>query len=81
MKLINEGAHLKPEGLVKILAIKAAMNKGLSSQLKKVFPNIVPVKRPLVLNQKIENSQWLAGFTSGEGSFDVSEKEIYLFFV
>jgi len=41
------------EGLIKIVAIKASMNKGLSDELKKAFPTVVPALRPLIENQKI----------------------------
>jgi hypothetical protein len=37
--------HLTSEGLQKILAIKASINKGLSPELKAAFSNITPVKR------------------------------------
>jgi hypothetical protein len=36
------------EGLNKIVAIKASINKGLSSELKAAFPLITPVQRPKV---------------------------------
>jgi hypothetical protein len=39
IELVNEGAHLTTEGLTKIVAIKAAMNKGLSDKLKTSFTN------------------------------------------
>jgi len=42
------------EGLEKIVAIKASMNKGLSPELKAAFPNITPMDRPLVKNQTIK---------------------------
>ena len=71
IELIESQEHLTIEGLIKILAIKASMNRGLSEKLKLAFPDIVPVVRPLVKNQKIKDPQWLAGFTSGEGSFIV----------
>lgn len=35
------------------------------------FTDIVSVKRPLVLDEKIVDPYWLAGFTSAEGSFMV----------
>ena len=50
--IIKRGEHLTPEGLRKIVAIKAAMNKGLSEKLKLAFPSVVPVVRPLVENSK-----------------------------
>ena len=69
LELIDRGEHLTIEGLHKIVAIKASMNWGLSDKLKVAFPDVVPVERPLVeLPQKID-PHWLAGFTSGEGSF------------
>ena len=40
--------HLTPEGLRKIVAIKASMNLGLSEKLKSAFPDVVPVPRPIV---------------------------------
>jgi hypothetical protein len=46
-----QGFHLTREGLLKIISIKASMNKGLLEGLKGAFPDIIPVARPLVLNQ------------------------------
>ena len=57
------------DGLLKIVAIKASMNNGLSNQLKESFPNLTPVLRPVIKDQEIPDPYWLAGFTSGEGSF------------
>lgn len=64
--------HLTSEGLEKILAIKASINRGLSDELKAAFPNIVPVKRPLVVDQVFPDPHWLAGFSSAEGCFFVN---------
>ena len=63
--------HLTLESLIKIIAIKASMNRGLSDVLKKAFPDVVPLVRPIVENPKVHDLNWLAGFTSGEGSFMV----------
>jgi hypothetical protein len=68
--LINK-EHLTPEGLLKIIAIRASINNGLSESLKEAFPGIIPVIRPNRNIISINNPQWLAGFTSGEGSFGV----------
>ena len=67
--LILNKEHLTMEGLRKIVSIKATMNRGLSEELKAAFPKIIPIARPLVKNQKIQDSNWLAGFTSAEGCF------------
>jgi len=69
--LIMNKEHLTFEGLAKIVAIKASMNNGLSDVLKTAFPKTIPVQRPIVENQKIPHHQWLAGFTTGEGSFSI----------
>jgi len=55
LELIKEKEHLTEEGLRKILGIKASMNLGLGDQLKRVFPDIIPVVRPLVENQTIRD--------------------------
>ena len=67
--LVQSKEHLTTQGLEKILAIKASMNKGLSDELKANFPNIVPVERPVVENTVERDPNWLAGFTSAEGCF------------
>ena len=51
------------------MAIKALMNLGLSPLLKEAYPNVVPMPRPEVINQKISDPYWVAGFASGEGCF------------
>lgn len=43
--------HLTIEGLKKLVAIKAAMNLGLSSELKVGFPGVKPVERPIIVNK------------------------------
>jgi hypothetical protein len=68
--LINRKEHLTMEGLLNIVSIKASMNQGLSSQLKEAFP-IISVARPLVLDKKIKDPFWLAGFATAEACFYV----------
>lgn len=72
--LIKNKEHLTLDGLSKIVALKDAMNWGLSKELRTTFPVIVPIKKPVVKNQVIQDPHWLAGFVSGEGCFYV---EIY----
>lgn len=67
--------HITEKGLLTILSIRASLNLGLSESLKAAFPNIIPVLRPEVANITIPDSEWLAGFTSGEGCFFVSVNE------
>lgn len=69
--LMSRKEHLTKEGLNKIVAMKASMNLGLSTELKAAFPHTIPVPRPLVNDQEIKDPQWVAGFVEGEGCFFV----------
>jgi len=57
LNCINEKEHLSTEGLYKIVAIKASMNRGLSDELKAAFPNTFPVVRPLIQNLPLPDPQ------------------------
>ena len=70
-----KNGHLTVEGLQEIINIRASLNEGLSDTLKKSFPNTNPMVRPLAENVVIPNSDWLAGFTSGEGCFFVNVRK------
>ena len=72
IKMILDKKHLTKQGLIEIISLKASMNKGLSDSLKADFPDLVLSPRPLVLNQTIEDPNWLSGFTEGEGCFLVN---------
>jgi len=67
--LMKDGQHLNHEGLKKIVSLKAISNKGLSENLKKLFPKVAPAIRPSVNSQDIPSPYWVAGFVEGEGSF------------
>ena len=67
--LLQNKEHLTPEGLEKIIAIKASINNGLSDDLKVAFPKINPVDRPVASNTVVQDPNWLAGFASAEGCF------------
>jgi len=69
LDLIQNKEHLTVQGLQKIVAIRASLNRGLTDELKAAFPTIVPVQRPNVENIIIRDPYWLAGFSSGEGMF------------
>ena len=73
--LLIDKEHLTQEGLRKIIAIKASINNGLSEALKEAFTDIIPAMKPKRDSILISNPQWLAGFTSGEGSFGVKVRK------
>lgn len=66
--LINRKEHLTKEGLQQIINLRASINNGLSYELKVAFPNTIPVHRPVV-DQVIQDPNWLAGFAEGESNF------------
>ncbi len=51
--LMKGKEHLTPEGLQKILSIKAVLNNGLPNELKIAFPYSVSVIRPQIKNKII----------------------------
>jgi hypothetical protein len=46
--MMNNKKHLTYEGLIKIVSLRASLNKGLSKTLFTHFSDIIPVVRPLV---------------------------------
>jgi hypothetical protein len=52
-KLVLNKEPLKLEGLKKVVALKAVMNKGLSDQLRAAFLDLIFIPRPLVENKNI----------------------------
>ena len=74
-EIIERREHLTSDGLRKIVAIKASMNRGLSDKLKLAFADVVPVERPRVELPKTIDPNLLAGFTSGEGCFMINIKK------
>jgi hypothetical protein len=63
--------HLNKNGLLKILNLKASLNRGIPESLSYLFPDIIKVKKPCVNITKNINNNWLAGFFSGEGCFKI----------
>jgi LAGLIDADG endonuclease len=63
--------HLSIEGLKQIINIKASMNLGLSDFLKSEYIDFTPVKRQIINTENIPDPNWIAGFVTGEGCFDI----------
>jgi len=51
--LIKDKSHLTEKGLLELIALKAALNRGLNNNLSIAFPRIVSVLRPSVPLSKI----------------------------
>lgn len=76
--LISTKLHLTEDGLNDILSIKASINLGLTDKLKLAFPKILAIEKPKIGNVKIQDYNWISGFTSGDGCFHVSLSNSYL---
>lgn len=72
-EIIKSNEHLSQEGLLKLIGIKASLNIGLTSNLKKAFPSweIVQLKRPEYVFTYIADPNWIAGLSSGDASFNI----------
>jgi len=73
-KIIMQKDHLTEKGLLKIVGLKSSLNWGISDKLFKAFPNAVPVNKPDYIFKGITEPFWVAGFTSGDGSFHLKIK-------
>nr|YP_009262041.1 LAGLIDADG endonuclease [Chrysoporthe austroafricana]AMX22116.1 LAGLIDADG endonuclease [Chrysoporthe austroafricana] len=65
--------HLSQKGLLKLVGIKASLNLGLNGSLKEAFPNWeeLQIDRPSYVFKGILDPNWIAGFASGDSSFNV----------
>ena len=70
--LIMQKQHLTQAGLEQIVSLRYYLNKGLTDELKKAFPNIVPFERPEYIFKSIPDPFWISGFVSGDSTFSVS---------
>lgn len=83
LNIINNKDHLKEEGLIKLVSLKASMNKGLSNILKDAFSDInlsvanfdKEIQKFLDIKFKDFDPNWIAGFTEAEGCFFVIVQE------
>jgi hypothetical protein len=49
----GNGYHYTKEGFSNILQLRYNLNKGISEELKGLYPNLIPVDRPLVPERNI----------------------------
>ena len=71
VELINKNEHLNKNGVIKIINLKAVLNKGLSDKLKINFPGIINTEKSKVDTPINIDHNWIAGFFSGEGCFSI----------
>ena len=73
LDIIITKEHLSQKGLLKLVGIKASLNLGLNDTLKEAYPNWkeIQVNRPDYVFKGIPDPNWMAGFASGDSSFNV----------
>lgn len=76
--MINLNEHLTEQGISKLIEIKTSLNKGLSEKLINSFSEISLLKRVDFKFNGIPSSYWIAGFVSGDGSFNIKTTEARL---
>jgi hypothetical protein len=59
--------HFTDVGFYEILSIRASINLGLPTKLVLAFPNVLAIKIPNIENLKIEDPNWISGFTNPKG--------------
>ncbi len=71
--LIKDKEHLTEKGLLKIISLKSNHNKGLSENLKVLFPkvSVLDMSKYKINNVSSLNPYWVSGFIDGDGSFTV----------
>jgi LAGLIDADG endonuclease len=74
-EIIKQREHLTEKGLLNLIGLKSSLNWGLSFSLKEAFPNVAFVNRPEYKFNGIPDPFWVAGFTSGDGSFHFNIKK------
>src|SRR5882757_1351239 len=71
VEIKSNNEHLTHEGLLKILSLKSALNKGLSKSVSEI-KNIEILERPLHLAEFNNiDPNWISGFVAGDGTFDI----------
>lgn len=72
---ILEKESLNQDNLIEILKWRISLNKGLSDNIKELYPNLLPMQRPVSLPILNIDYSWFAGFFSGEGCFFIQTYE------
>lgn len=53
--MYNDKGHLTEAGFLQIVSLRASLNNGLSPELAKLLPNVIPSTRPSVSMPKLIN--------------------------
>ena len=71
--IVRNNEHLNKSGLLRLLAIKYHLNLGINEELKQNFSDWHKhaITKPSYNITPIPDPYWIAGFTSGDGSFNI----------
>jgi hypothetical protein len=71
IEIIYKKEHLSHSGFLNILIYYASINRGISKQILKFYPQIKPLMRHSVNLPLDLNPHWVSGFVSGDGGFSI----------
>lgn len=77
LDIIFKKEHLTLDGLYKLIGLRYNLNRGISEELLEAFKSeiiskkIQPVDRPEFKFKGILDPNWISGFSSGDGSFNI----------
>lgn len=74
--IIKLNEHLTEQGISKLIEYKSSLNKGLSLNLRDSFSNIDLLERVKFKFDGIPSPYWIAGFVSGDGSFNIKTTKV-----
>lgn len=74
VELMDKGEHLKEDSLIKIVNLRAALNRGLSDKLKLSFPEGTKIEKYKINPPLNIDYNWIAGFFTGEAYFSVTTR-------
>lgn len=69
--IIKLNEHLTEQGISKLIEYKSSLNKGLSEELRDSFSDLKLLERVEFKFDGIPSPYWIAGFVSGDGSFNI----------
>lgn len=73
--IVKNKDHLTEKGLKRIMALSGSSNRGYSKRVKEAFPNLEPAEKLIYEFKQISDPNWLSGFVSGDGSFNITITE------
>ena len=77
VQIQKDKLHQTDEGFIKCISFKANLNKGQNETFKNLYPEIIPVPRPIKELPEDLNPNWLSGFAAGDGSFMIIIRKHY----